>query len=239
MPRDTPTALPYSRRVSLLDVDPACIAAAERTAPAPLEAPHRVPLFRHPGIDRLLTRTPHWLPFVVYAPLVGALVAAHRDAGLARLLGPALGGALLWTLVEYLLHRFGLHLPQRSRAWRVAYFLVHGHHHADPRDPERLVAALPQSALLLALVYGLASLALDAASSAALLAGTTLGYLVYEATHWRIHHARRPGPLLRRLARHHLAHHGDPTSRYGISSPLWDVLLGTLPRARAGSTRKR
>jgi sterol desaturase/sphingolipid hydroxylase (fatty acid hydroxylase superfamily) len=224
--------------VSLLDVDPACLAAAERTAPAPPDALRRVPLFRHPRVDRLLTRTPAWLPFVVYAPFVAGLLVAHRGAGLVHLAWPLLAGVLLWTLVEYLLHRFGLHLPQHTRAWRVAYFLVHGHHHADPRDPERLVAALPQSALLLALVYGLASLALDGPASAALLAGTTLGYLAYEAAHWRIHHARRPGPLLRRLARHHLAHHGDPTSRYGISSPLWDVLLGTLPRARTTGTRE-
>ena len=224
--------------MSLLDVDPACLAAAERTAPAPPDALRRVPLFRHPRVDRLLTRTPAWLPFVVYAPFVAGLLVAHRGAGLVHLAWPLLAGVLLWTLVEYLLHRFGLHLPQHTRAWRVAYFLVHGHHHADPRDPERLVAALPQSALLLALVYGLASLALDGPASAALLAGTTLGYLAYEAAHWRIHHARRPGPLFRRLARHHLAHHGDPTSRYGISSPLWDVLLGTLPRARTTGTRE-
>lgn len=224
--------------MSLLDVDPACIAAAERTAPLAPDAPRRVPLFRHPGVDRLLTRTPAWLPFVLYAPLIVRLLLAHRSAGLLHLAWPVLAGVLLWTLVEYVLHRFGLHLPQHSRAWRVAYFLVHGHHHADPRDPERLVAALPQSALLLALVYGLATLALDGAAAAALLAGTTLGYLAYEAAHWGIHHVRRPGPLLRRLARHHLAHHGDPTSRYGISSPLWDVLCGTLPRARA-ATRER
>jgi len=225
--------------VSLLDVDPACIAAAERTAPLAPDAPPRVPLFRHPGVDRLLTRTPAWLPFVTYAPLVAGLLVAQRRAGLLHLGWPVLAGVLLWTLVEYVLHRFGLHLPQHSRAWRVAYFLVHGHHHADPRDSERLVAALPQSALLLALVYGLASLALDGAAAAALLAGTTLGYLAYEAAHWSIHHVRRPGPLLRRLARHHLAHHGDPTSRYGISSPLWDVLFGTLPRARSAATRER
>ncbi len=229
--------------MSLLDVDPACLAAAEHPAgsvPAQAGAPRRVPLFRHPAVDRLLTRTPPWLPFVVYAPAVAGLLASHREAGAARLAGASLAGVLLWTLIEYLLHRFGLHLPQRTRAWRVAYFVVHGHHHAAPRDAERLVATIPQSALLLALVHGVATLVLGAseathgpALAAGILAGTTLGYLLYEAAHWGIHHARRPGPWLRALARHHLAHHGEPTSRYGISSPLWDHVLRTLPTPRA------
>jgi|GEM_PF-6996457 len=157
-------------------------------------------------------RAPPWLPALVYAPMIVALLLAHADAGPALIVTATLSGVLLWSLLEYALHRFGLHLPQHSRAWRVAYFLVHGHHHAQPRDSERLVATLPQSALLLALVYGLASLAstligLDrshgSAPVAALIAGTTFGYLLYEGAHYAIHHARsRRGPL-RLIARLH------------------------------------
>jgi len=224
--------------VSLLDVDPACLAAAEGEA-ATGETQTRVPLFRRPLVDRLMTRTPPWLPALVYAPMIVALLVAHADAALWLLVSVTLLGVLLWSLIEYVLHRFGLHLPQHSRAWRVAYFLVHGHHHAQPRDAERLVATLPQSALLLALVYALASLAsalfgLDrrygSAPVAALIAGTTLGYLLYEGAHYAIHHARSRGGPLRVIARHHLAHHADPTSRYGISTPLWDHVFRTLPR---------
>lgn len=229
--------------MSLLDVDPACVAAAEGE-PARDDARARVPLFRRPLVDRLMTRTPPWLPALVYTPLVVALLVEHADAGALLIVSATLCGVLLWSLIEYALHRFGLHLPQHSRSWRVAYFLVHGHHHGQPRDAERLVATLPQSALLLALVYGLASLVsalsgLDrrygSAPVAALLAGTTLGYLLYEAAHYAIHHVRsRRGPL-RLIARHHLAHHADPTSRYGISTPLWDHVFRTLPRRRATS----
>ncbi len=194
-----------------------------------------------------MTRTPPWLPALVYTPMVVALLVAHADAGLTLMVTATLLGVLLWSLIEYALHRFGLHLPQHTRAWRVTYFLVHGHHHAQPRDAERLVATLPQSALLLALVYGLASLGsaligLDrrygSAPVAALIAGTTLGYLLYEGVHYAIHHARsRRGPL-RLIARHHLAHHADPSSRYGISTPLWDHVFRTLPRrAQSAATR--
>lgn len=224
--------------MSLFEVDPACVAAAEGAAP-PSDTRARVSLFRRPIVDRLLTRTPPWLPLAVYAPLIGALVVWHASAGLSVLVPGALLGVLLWTLIEYFLHRFGLHLPQHTRAWRVAYFLVHGHHHAQPRDPERLVASLPQSALLLALVYGLASLAstslgLDRAHgnapAAALLAGTALGYVLYEAVHYAVHHTRSRPAILRAIARHHLAHHADPSSRYGISTPLWDHVFRTLPK---------
>lgn len=233
--------------MSLLDVDPACLAAAEGE-PAPGDARARVPLFRRPLVDRLMTRTPPWLPALVYTPLVVALLFVHADADAISMVTAGLSGVLLWSLIEYALHRFGLHLPQHSRSWRVAYFLVHGHHHAQPRDAERLVATLPQSALLLALVYGLASLAsalvgLDrtygSAPVAALIAGTTIGYLLYEAAHYAIHHARSRNGLLRVIARHHLAHHADPTSRYGISTPLWDHVFRTLPRLRADSAATR
>jgi hypothetical protein len=62
----------------------------------------------------------------------------------------------------------------------------------------------------------------------------------YDSLHFAIHHAhplaleRALGPLawpaaeaFRALQRRHLAHHRVGTRNFGVSSPLWDVVLGT------------
>jgi sterol desaturase/sphingolipid hydroxylase (fatty acid hydroxylase superfamily) len=36
-----------------------------------------------------------------------------------------------------------------------------------------------------------------------------------------------------RLRKHHYLHHfKTPEARYGVSTPLWDMVFGTLPRDR-------
>ena len=49
-----------------------------------------------------------------------------------------LGGFLLWTFAEYLLHRFVFHsekwLPD-SRLIRYLHYALHGVHHMLPNDP--------------------------------------------------------------------------------------------------------
>ena len=50
-------------------------------------------------------------------------------------------GILLWTLFEYLIHRFIFHYyPPADAKWRIrVHFLLHGQHHKAPFDPQRLV----------------------------------------------------------------------------------------------------
>ena len=114
-----------------------------------------------------------------------------------------------------------------SPARRVTSFIVHRHHHVAPQDRDHLVATPLYSGGLFLLLLALTSLA-GADARWALLAGSMLGYLAYEAAHWRAHHARPRAGLGRALRRHHLRHHfGDPGRNFGISSPLWDMVFRT------------
>jgi sterol desaturase/sphingolipid hydroxylase (fatty acid hydroxylase superfamily) len=243
--------------MALLDLHPDGLRAAEDALARAAEhaaGSARVPLFRRAWVDRALTRTWPPLPFVAYGGVIVALLgppllavagaARHGDVAalgrhVAAGLGLLAGGVLAWTLIEYALHRFGLHLPTRSPAWRVAYFLVHGHHHRAPRDAARTVATLWQSGALLGLLASMAWPALGALwgpeAPRVWLAGVVLGYLAYEAVHLAAHHTRPRTPLLRALVRHHLAHHAQPGARYGISSPLWDWVFGTTAPRRTGA----
>jgi dihydroceramide fatty acyl 2-hydroxylase len=64
--------------------------------------------------------------------------------------------------------------------------------------------------------------------------GFFVGYLVYDMTHYYLHHftpKTRFGKLMREL---HMRHHfQDDTRGFGISAPFWDYVFGTpLRRGR-------
>lgn len=79
-------------------------------------------------------------PVIVYLPIIS--VVRWRSA---EVLAPssfiiaACAGIVLWTLAEYVIHRVVFHAQPRSRLGRKVHFLVHGIHHAYPRDSTRLV----------------------------------------------------------------------------------------------------
>ena len=61
-------------------------------------------------------------------------------------------------------------------------------------------------------------------------AGFTLGYLAYDMIHYSIHHFKASrNDYFRRLWKHHMDHHYRDTNKgYGVSSELWDHVLGTM-----------
>lgn len=135
-------------------------------------------------------------------------------------------GAALWTLVEYSVHRWVMHGSHTGNPL-TAEHLDH-HRHLERTDPLRF-----DRFLLWPLAGGLAvtaPAALVASLSAAAGAGVgfAASYCGYRQIHWSIHH--RP-PLTRwgrHLRRHHLAHHvGAPRANHGVTTDVWDRLLGT------------
>lgn len=61
-------------------------------------------------------------------------------------------GIILWTFVEYTLHRWVFHLDIKNQSppWCTFHFLLHGLHHKVPFDPHRLVFP-PVPAMLIAI----------------------------------------------------------------------------------------
>jgi hypothetical protein len=181
--------------------------------------------FHHPLLERLVRAHPA-TPYLLYLPAIAACLwhDFHPTA--------LLTGWLLWTFVEYWLHRGFFHMAADTPARRVTSFIVHRHHHVAPADREHLVATPLYSLGLFLLILAAATPLGPARWS--LLAGSMLGYLAYEAAHWHIHHGTRRGPLARALRRHHLRHHlADPAHNFGISSPLWDLVFRTYSKRHA------
>lgn len=161
----------------------------------------------------------------IFGPVVAAAILANVGLPLAGSILFFIGGLLLWTLLEYGIHRFAFH-----------GFLPHYQHHDDPKDTVFIVSPLwlscGTSALLLVVMRVPAG---SWARSGLTLAGIICGYLCYEAVHLRIHANEAGGPLLRKLRKRHYFHHfADDHFHYGVTTEVWDHVFGSLPgEARA------
>jgi sterol desaturase/sphingolipid hydroxylase (fatty acid hydroxylase superfamily) len=177
-----------------------------------------------------------WSPVIVYFLL---RAVANRAAGGLPAYIPLgfLGGLFLWTFAEHTLHRYVFHYRPRN-AWQERLtFLFHGIHHAQPQCKTRLVMPPAVSVPMAFLFYGLFTLLFSSLLGAPqwvdpLFAGFILGYLAYDMIHYATHHFRMRSTIGRYLKRHHMRHHyKTPNQRFGVSSPLWDLVFGTLPGA--------
>lgn len=189
-----------------------------------------VRLFKNPILEYFSHIHPA-TPIMVYVPTVAfcAYTAATlHGAGATALLFAA--GVLLWTLFEYVLHRWAFHYQPKTDLGKKAHFLVHGIHHDYPRDRTRLVMPLTVS-VPLAVVIFVALKSVMGTAAFGLFAGFILGYVVYDSIHYATHHFTMRSGIGKFLKEYHLRHHyHDDHTAYGVSSPLWDVVFGTKPK---------
>jgi sterol desaturase/sphingolipid hydroxylase (fatty acid hydroxylase superfamily) len=67
-------------------------------------------------------------------------------------------------------------------------------------------------------------------------AGFLLGYLVYDMSHYHMHHHRSKNRLSLALRRYHYRHHFQQADRgFGVTSPVWDQVFRTSPVVRRRS----
>ncbi len=160
----------------------------------------------------------------------------HENVRLGLALLTVASGLLLFSLVEYCFHRWLFH---GSRSLQV---MEQGHlkHHQDPLGHDTLPFFLPP-AILLALA-GIFALAMPT-SYALLMAGAmAFGYAIYGLSHAAIHNTRFRHPLGKRWAASHHIHHHHPDRNFGVTTPLWDIVLGTRyvsNRTRNGTPGRR
>jgi 4-hydroxysphinganine ceramide fatty acyl 2-hydroxylase len=147
-----------------------------------------------------------WLPPVAYGTYLGFTNLPFLQAAFYWPLG-----LFLWTLVEYLMHRFLFHidkiLPDHP-IFLTLHFILHGIHHYLPMDRYRLVMP-PTLFLILAIpFYKLAHTVFfyDWYAAVTVFSGGIFGYICYDCTHYFLHHKNLP-EYVRELKKYHLAHH--------------------------------
>lgn len=161
------------------------------------------------------------LDYFVFPPVIIFCLAAS-----IRLLNATLiailffGGLAVWTLAEYLLHRFVLH------HW--PYFS--GHHKAHHHSPRAMIAA----PTLFTMAFFAAGFCLPLwllfgeAIALSSFAGFLTGYVAFGAVHQAVHHAEGQGSLLRHFKRlHAIHHHGSSDQNFGVLTSFWDRVFGT------------
>lgn len=176
-----------------------------------------------------------WVPVAGYF-LVSAIVKA--PAGSFPVFIPVcfLAGLFVWTLAEYTLHRFVFHFEPKSERGKRIVFLFHGIHHAQPQIKTRLVmppvVSLPLALLFFGLFYLILGLLFKMPQWVSpSFSGFIVGYLVYDLTHYATHHFPMRSGAAKYLKRYHMQHHyKTPNRRFGVSSPLWDIVFGTKPQ---------
>lgn len=177
----------------------------------------------------LLSRIGYFADFFAYPVLIAVFfvvgVTHAGDDGIIVVIATFFGSLALWTLLEYLLHRFVFHHLPWIRD-------MHERHH---REVLALVGT--PTWLSIALFLGLVFLPFlwltDFAMASMATSGLMSGYLWYVSVHHLVHH-RHPAhsSYLYTLKRNHALHHANEACNFGVTSRFWDDVFRTSRPSR-------
>ena len=178
-----------------------------------------------------LSRVHYTVPLYIFMPIIlYFLYRAIWVFGLKffSIVALIILGLFVWTITEYTLHRFIFHFEPKSEFGKKLHFIFHGVHHDYPNDSRRLVMPPSVSLPLAAIFYTLFMLILGVEFVSPFFVGFLMGYLFYDLTHYAIHHFNMHNKFWLAIKNHHMKHHyQDPARGFGVSTPLWDLIVGT------------
>ena len=169
------------------------------------------------------TRANYWVSHVTdflvgFAMLGASFWLDHSRPLLSALV--FLLGLFIFSFIEYAFHRWLFHgtVPLFERGHTI--------HHEQPLGYDSLPFFFPPAVVLL--LAAALTLALPVALALLLSGAIALGYALYGFSHLVIHRRGRfKHSLARKWAAVHHVHHFHPDKNYGVTSPLWDFILGT------------
>jgi sterol desaturase/sphingolipid hydroxylase (fatty acid hydroxylase superfamily) len=136
-------------------------------------------------------------------------------------------GLVIWTLTEYVLHRFVMHGLQPFSRW-------HAEHHQQPTA--LICTPTIISMMLIASLVFLPALMLsdNLWQACALTLGVAVGYLFYSIMHHATHHWRADSAWLKQRKRWHLLHHCniEQPACFGVTSGFWDHVFRSAGQHR-------
>jgi 4-hydroxysphinganine ceramide fatty acyl 2-hydroxylase len=171
------------------------------------------------------------VPLYIYIPIIIAFLYRGiflLNIDFMNLIPLIVLGIIVWSLTEYALHRFVFHYVPDSKLGHRIHFIFHGVHHDYPSDSRRLVMPPSVSLPLAVLFYLLFYMIVGKIFVAPFMAGFLFGYLCYDMTHYAVHHFNMHNKFWLAIKNHHMKHHyQDPAKGFGVSSPVWDKIIGT------------
>ncbi|KAF3582003.1 hypothetical protein DY000_02034052 [Brassica cretica] len=182
-------------------------------------------------MKQFLTLTVWWAVPVIWLPVVVWCISMSVSMGCSfpEIVSLVALGIFIWTFIEYCLHRFLFHMKTKSYWGNTAHYLIHGYHHKHPMDHLRLVFPPALTAIMCFPLWNLAKVIATPSTAPALFGGGLLGYVMYDLTHYYLHHANPTIPVTKSLKKSHLNHHFRIQDKgYGVTSSLWDIVFDSI-----------
>ncbi|MBI1769045.1 MAG: sterol desaturase family protein [Bacteroidetes bacterium] len=189
-------------------------------------------LFKNPILEKL-TRTHIAVPLVIFLLYASVLLywsVTHTSLSAGTTIGMFFLGVFAFTWFEYLTHRYIFHMSTGTEKRAKVQYTMHGIHHEYPKDKERLaMPPLISISIATILLFVLRLILGDLVFS--FLPGFLVGYAFYLSIHYMIHTFQPPKNFFKVLWINHSMHHyKDGVEIFGVSSPLWDYVYGTIAR---------
>jgi len=133
-----------------------------------------------------------------------------------------LAGVAVWTLVEYVFHRYVYHKGQTAA--KAGHMIHH-------QSPDTLIA-MPWFVVTAAFgtFWYVAAVLLKIPFVITVAAGLLSGFVFYGVFHHLLHHFEFHGRWYRRMRAHHFIHHRLPNMNFGVTSRFWDQVFRTSHR---------
>lgn len=187
-------------------------------------------LFENPILEKL-SRTHIAIPvslFFITGAILGWYAFTYTAMSNLHIAGLFLGGAITFTFIEYWVHRSVYHIEPTTEARAKFQYVAHGVHHEYPKDKTRL-AMPPLLAIIVASSLFAFMFFLLGEAAYAFFPGFIWGYASYLLVHYAVHAYAPPKNFLKQLWINHAVHHyKDGNAVFGVSSPLWDYVFGTM-----------
>ena len=141
-----------------------------------------------------------------------------------KLLLSLLGGIVLWTFLEYIIHRFLGHKKKGQNLVRQEHLRHHREGHYFSPMHRKIIAAIIVATIVSVFTY----LIFGKVGALFFVVGLIGMYLIYEHTH-RVYHIRKPYIKYGlKMRKHHFYHHfKDPNLNHGVTTAFWDRVFGT------------
>lgn len=187
-------------------------------------------LFNSPVLETL-SRTHISVPLLIFFSYAAGLLywnISYTNLSAVTTIVLFFVGFIAFTWVEYNVHRYVFHMKTYTELRNKIQYLIHGVHHEFPKDKDRL-AMPPLLSITLGTILLLLFRVIMGDFVFAFLPGFMVGYASYLSVHYLVHAYPPPKNFFKALWVNHSVHHyKDGEVVFGVSSPLWDYIYGTL-----------
>ncbi len=187
-------------------------------------------LFANPVLEKL-SRTHISIPLIIFFLFATGLLywsITHTSLAALQTSGMFLLGVISFTWVEYNVHRHVFHMKTYTKLREKIQYVIHGVHHEFPKDKDRL-AMPPLLSVTIATILLLFFRLILGDLVFSFLPGFIVGYAGYLSVHYIVHAYQPPRNFFKILwVNHGIHHYKNGDAIFGVSSPLWDYIYGTM-----------